>query len=72
MLYYKDFVTGKIRRTFAKPVAVRRDGPLNAWGLVLRNRASELFIPEYLLYGASRAWFNNLKQDELAKQELTS
>ena len=61
MLYYKDFVTGKLRRTFGKPNSIRRDGPMNAWGLVVRNRASELFIPEYLLEGASRAWFNDFK-----------
>lgn len=62
MLYYRDFATGKLRRTFGKPVGVRRDGPLNAWGLVVQNRASELFIPEYLLEGAGRAWFNDLKR----------
>jgi len=66
MLYYKDFVTSKIRRTPAKPIAVRRDGPMNAWGLVLRNRVSELFIPEYLLYGASRTWFHEIKRKQEA------
>lgn len=62
MLYYRDFASGKIRRTFAKPISVQRDGPLNEWGLVLRNRASTLFIPRYCLVGASVTWFNELKR----------
>lgn len=60
-LYYKDIITGKIRRTFAQPVAVTRDGIVNAEGLLLRNRCSELWIPHYLLVGASLAHFNSLK-----------
>jgi len=60
-LYYRDFSTGKIRRTFAKPVRVTRDGPLNAEGLLLENRASSLWIPRYCLVGASLAWFNTLR-----------
>jgi hypothetical protein len=60
-LYYKDFDTGKIRRTFAKPVSVRRDGPLNEEGLLLENRASTIWIPRYCLIGASLAWFHNLR-----------
>ena len=64
MLYYKDFVTGKRRRTPGRPVGIRRDGPMNAWGLIVQNRVSELFIPEYLLDGASRAWFNDFKAKE--------
>lgn len=62
-LYYKDFVTGKTRRTFAKPVKVIRDGPFNEEGLLLENRASVLWIPKYLLVGASLAWFNCLKTE---------
>lgn len=60
-LYYKDFVTGKIRRTFAKPRKVVRDGPLNEEGLLLENKSSVLWIPRYLLVGASLAWFHCLK-----------
>lgn len=68
MLLYKDFDSLRIRRTFGKPVAVRRDGPCNVWGLVVENRRSELWIPEYCLVGASRAHFNTLR----AKQEAES
>lgn len=46
MLYYRDIQDrNHIRRTPAKPVGIRRDGPLNAWGLVLKNRRSEIWIP---------------------------
>src|SRR5438132_1647504 len=46
MLYYRDIEDrNHIRRTPAKPVGVRRDGPLNVWGLVLKNRSSEVWIP---------------------------
>jgi len=69
MLYYKDLSTGKLRRTFGQPIGVRRDGPLNAWGLVIQNRSSELFIPEYLLYGASRTWFNEFYRKQEEKDE---
>lgn len=68
MLLYKEFNSTRIKRTFGNPVAVRRDGPMNAWGLVIKNRCSELWIPEYCLVGASRAWFNTLK----SKQEGNS
>ena len=62
MLYYKDFVSGKLRRTYAKPVRIQRGGPLNEWMLVCQNRASILFIPRYCLTGASVTWFNELKR----------
>ncbi len=66
MLYYHDIQDrNHIRRTPAKPVGIRRDGPLNAWGRVLKNRRSEVWIPEYLLYGASRAYFNDFKTREV-------
>jgi hypothetical protein len=68
MLYYKDFETGQTRRTFGQPVGIRRDGVLNAWGLVVVNRASELWIPEYCLEGASRAHFNLYKTKREAQQ----
>jgi len=61
MLLYKDIVTGKIRRTFGTPVGIERAGPLGAWCLRVTNRSSVLWIPEYLLFGASRAWFNTFK-----------
>jgi len=64
-LYYRDIITNKVRRTFAKPVAVTRDGLVNAEGLLLRNRCSEIWIPHYLLVGASLAHFNNLKKQEI-------
>jgi len=64
-LYYKDIITGKIRHTFAKPVAVTRNGIAHAEGLLLRNRCSEIWIPHYLLVGASLAHFNNLKKQEI-------
>jgi len=64
ILHYRDIVTNRLRYTFGKPVAVRRDGPLNEWGLVCQNRASELWIPRYLLYGASEAWFDQLKRQQ--------
>jgi hypothetical protein len=66
-LYYKDIITGKIRHTFAKPVAVTRDGIANAEGLLLRNRCSEIWIPHYLLVGASLAQFNHLKATQEAQ-----
>lgn len=65
MLRYKDIITGKLRRTFAKPVAVTRDGPANAEGLLLLNRCSELWIPHYLLVGASLTHFNELKRKQV-------
>ena len=60
-LYYKDIATGKIRRTFAIPTRVTRDGPLNEEGLLLENRASMMWIPRYCLVGASLAWFHSLR-----------
>ena len=60
-LYYRDIITNKVRRTFAQPVAVTRDGIANAEGLLLRNRCSEIWIPHYLLVGASLAHFNTFK-----------
>jgi hypothetical protein len=65
-LYYKDIITGKLRRTFAQPVAVTCDGPLNAEGLLLRNRRSEVWIPRYLLVGASLAHFHALRKAQEA------
>ena len=66
MLWYKDIEDrNKLRRTFGEPIGVRRDGPLNAWGLVVRCRRSELFIPQYLLEGASKAYFNDFKTREV-------
>lgn len=60
-LYYKDFATGKIRRTYARPTRVTRDGPLNEEGLLLENKASILWIPKYLLVGAAVSQFYALK-----------
>jgi hypothetical protein len=66
MLLYKDIEDRtRIRRTFGKPIGIRRDGPLNAWGLVLQLKRSELFIPEYLLTGASRAYYLDFKAREV-------
>lgn len=64
MLQYKDFVTGKIRHTFAEPVGVRCDGLLGVEGLLLRQKrtGNEVWIPRYLLYGGSVAQFNELKR----------
>lgn len=64
ILYYKDFETGKLRYTFAKPVKVTRDGPLNEEGLFLQNRRGVVWIPRYLLVGASVAVFNSLKAQQ--------
>lgn len=61
MLYYKDFQTGKLKRTFGTPTGVTRGGPLGCEYLVVQNRCSTLLIPEYCLYGASQAHFNALK-----------
>lgn len=63
-LYYKSIMTGEIRRTFAQPVAVTRDGIIGAEGLLLRNRCSEMWIPHYLLVGASLAHFHALKKEK--------
>ena len=71
MLYYKDFATGKTRRTYGKPVRVERGGMLNAWGLVVENRCSEIWIPEYCLrkMGASEAHYRCLKAKIERKSE---
>ena len=63
-LFYKDFKTGHRRWTRGEPVRIMRGGPLNCWYLVIKRRASELFIPEYCLVGASRAHFNIFKARE--------
>lgn len=66
MLYYRDIEDrNQIRRTPAKPVGVRQDGPLRAWGLVLKNRSSELWIPSYLLQGESLNYFNDFKARDI-------
>lgn len=69
-LYYKDIIDSKrLRRTFAKPVGIRRGGLADCDGLVLLNRCSEVWIPHYLLVGASLAWFNTFKAQEIEKGE---
>ena len=64
MLLYRDFVTGKTRRTFARPEQVIKGGPMGFWYLVCRNRASEILIPEHCLIGASITHFNELKRQQ--------
>ena len=61
MLYYKDFETNRLRWTHGTPTAVIRDG-LRIERLVIEKKASTLFIPRYLLHGASINWFYELKR----------
>jgi len=49
MYTYKDFVTGKTKRTRGKFHEWQRGGILNVWGAVFLNRCSALFIPFYCL-----------------------
>ena len=67
-LFYKEFETRKIRWTNGKPVAVVKGGLLNAWHLVIARKSDELYIPEYLLYGASKTVFNEMKRKKEAKK----
>ena len=72
MLYYKDVITNKVRRTFLQPVAVTRDGMMNDEGLLLKHPRTghELWIPHYLLLGASLRKFHCLKA-QASREELT-
>ena len=63
MLYYKDIVDGKIRRTFGQPDRVERGG-IGGEGLIVKNKMTEMFIPKYLLVGASRNWFDEIKRKQ--------
>lgn len=61
-LFYKDMETKKMRWTNGKPVAATKGGILNCWYLVIARKSDELYIPEYLLEGASKTWLEELKQ----------
>ena len=65
MIYYKDFGTGKRRWTHGKPDRVERGGLMNCMGLVCKNKASEIWIPEYLLEPMGREILNSLQRKEL-------
>ena len=60
-IYYRDFEFLARRRTYGKPVGVRRDGPMDVEGLVCHNRKSELWITEYLLEPEGRQIMAELK-----------
>ena len=64
MIEYRDFVTGKIRRSRGKPARVMRGGPLGCLGLVVENPKSWMWIPEYCLVGKGREVFEELKRKE--------
>jgi hypothetical protein len=70
-LFYKDIMTGKIRRTQAVPVAVTRDGPLNIEGLRLEQprTGNVLWIPKYLLQGAAITHFWEIKRKQEASHD---
>lgn len=70
-LFYKDILTGKIRRTQAVPVAVTRDGPLNIEGLRLEHprTGNVLWIPKYLLQGAAITHFWEIKRKQEASHD---
>ena len=63
MIYYKDIITNQPRRTFAEPRAVVKGGPIGAEGLlcIQKRTGNEVWIPRYLLIGASLAHFHALK-----------
>ena len=52
-IYYKDIVTGNTHYTKGKPVGIIKGGPVNCRYLVISRKASELYIPEYLLIDRS-------------------
>ena len=62
---YRDFVNPKkkcwTRGTF---IAWTQDGPLNAWGAFFHRRASDLWIPEYLLTPETRKMLPPIPQGE--------
>lgn len=51
---YKDFETGRKRRTRGKFVGWQRGGPLNVRYAVFQNRRSAVLVPEYCLTSETR------------------
>lgn len=54
MYTYKDFQTGKMRRTKGKFLGWHQGGPLNAWYAKFQLSAILLYVPEYLLTRETR------------------
>ncbi len=55
MYTYKDFVSGKIRRTRGRFLRWERGGILMAWGVTFELPMSVLWVPHYLLTPETRA-----------------
>lgn len=49
MYTYKDFVTGKVKRTNGKFIEWHRGGPLNALYAKFQCRVYAFYVPEYCL-----------------------
>ena len=66
-IYYKDIITGKRRFTRANPIRATRGGIVGAWGLHVKGKSFEMFIPEYILDAEGREILKSLKEEEQEK-----
>lgn len=54
MYSFRDFASGRTKRTRGKFVGWTRGGPLNARYAIFQNRASDVLVPEYCLTAETR------------------
>lgn len=62
MFTYKDFITGKIKRTRGKFAGWTKGGPLNANYAIFQNPRGAILVPEYLLTVETRNRINQKLQ----------